>query len=94
VDFSFMSWSISPHNEEDNIPAVESFEEGGTYVLGGSSEADLNVTYNYGKYFLFKSLHGKKAGETISDLEEAVKRLGTEQDSDHWEPTAGNVGHT
>ena len=28
--------------------------EGGTFALGGISEAELNVTYNYGKIFNFK----------------------------------------
>lgn len=31
--------------------AVERHAEGGTYVMGGTDEAELNVTYNYGRHF-------------------------------------------
>ena len=85
-----MSWWISLHDKEGKIPEVESFEEGGTYILGCSTEADLNVIYNCGKHFDFDSLHGKKAGDTIPELEAAVTRLGTKQHADYWQPTEGN----
>ena len=68
-------------------------KKAGRYVLGSSLEADLNATYNDGKHFPFKSLHGKKAGDTIPQLEDAVKRLGTEQHRNYWEPTAGSTGY-
>ena len=44
-----MSYWVSLHDENGDIVDVETFEEGGTQVVGGSTEADLNVTYNYGK---------------------------------------------
>ena len=32
--------------------SVEPFAEGGTYVMGGSTDAELNVTWNYGPRFV------------------------------------------
>ena|ERR1017187_9297416 len=88
-----MSYWVSLQNDRGEIPEVDSFEEGGTYAMGGSTEADLSVTYNYSKLFSVKNeLHGKYAYETIPILEAAVKRFGTEKSADYWEPTEGNVG--
>jgi hypothetical protein len=88
-----MSWWISLRDEKNEIYCdVPKYEEGGTYVSGGSTIADINVTYNYGGLFGFGLLHGKKASETIPTLEEAVSRLGTVKDDNYWSPTEGNVG--
>ena len=97
-----MSWWI---NLEGAGP-VEHFEDGGTYVLGGQTNAELNITYNYGGLFrtalrdsdpdksnvLGRLFHGKKAGDTIEMLRIAVEELGTETSNDYWEPTPGNAG--
>ena len=81
------------------IVEVPSFSEGGTYAIGGSTEADLNVTYNYAPFFWehlgeggLKSLDGKLAKDTIEVIEKAVQALGTERDNDYWKATAGNAG--
>ncbi len=89
-----MSWWVSLNDPAtSSLVTVERFTDGGTYAIGGSTEADLNVTYNYGRHFDFNALDGKKAADTIPVLEEAVQRLGTEQDADYWNPTPGNTGH-
>lgn len=78
---------------------VPRFTDGGTYPVGGTTEAELNITYNYGKYYWLcfegglRWLHGKQAGVTIERLERAVRLLGTTQDFDYWKPTPGNCGH-
>ncbi len=85
---------------EGNI-TVPAHTEGGTYVLGGSGRADLNVTYNYGKFFYdvidselgIRWLYGKTGAETSERLADAVAILGTEQDDDYWASTPGNAGH-
>ena len=92
-----MSYWVSLYNETGQIVEVEPFEEGGTYVLGGSDEAELNITYNYTKCyapfgFHLTDLDNKMASETIPKLEELVEKLGTEQDDDYWKPTNGNAG--
>jgi hypothetical protein len=86
---------------------VEPFEDGGTYVVGGTCEAELNVTYNYGGEFrrawaddpnpsgsgvLVRMLDGKRAGDVIEILEHGAEVLGTDRALDYWEPTPGNAG--
>lgn len=69
-------------------------EDGGTYVLGGTNECELNVTYNYSKLFNVKiRLDEQIAENTIDSLHWAVEVLGTERYQDYWAPTVGNVGH-
>ena len=75
--------------------------EGGIYKLGGSVDAELNITYNYSPYYYqqidkkngLRWLDGKKAEDCAKRLERAVKALGTEQNDDYWKPTAGNAGY-
>jgi hypothetical protein len=89
-----MSWWISLQDEQGEVVSVEPFTEGGTYALGGSTEAELNVTYNYGKHFAFRDeLDGKKASEVTALMETKIAELGTEQSADYWEASPGNVGH-
>ncbi len=81
--------------------SVESHQEGGIYVVDGSEEADLNVTYNYGQHFRdalnsedgIKWLHERRAGDCIGRLERAVILLGVYRDKDYWAATPGNAGH-
>ncbi len=86
-----MSYWISLIDKEGTIPEVESFQEGGTQVIGGSNEADLNVTYNYAKHFPFRDLHEKKASDTLPMFDEAIARLKDDVKDDYWEPTEGNT---
>jgi hypothetical protein len=46
-----VSWWISLEDTKGRILEVEPFEEGGTYMLGGTTQADLNITYNYSGLF-------------------------------------------
>ena len=68
--------------------------EGGTQPVGGTTDAELNVTSNYGKHFDFARLHGLRAIQTYFVLHDAVTRFGTERSADYWDPTPGNVGAT
>ena len=100
-----MSWWV--YLEEPNGEPVEvaHHAEGGTYVMGGITVAELNVTYNYGGQFrealpelegsgiLKVMLHGKTGADTIPLLERVVEHCGTDQSDDYWEPTPGNAGH-
>jgi len=85
--------------EQDCEPvAVEPFTDGGTYAVGGSSDAELNVTYNYGEVFsLFgwslKKLHQVRAGDTVDALEHLAAKLPNKPyKADYWAPTPGNAG--
>jgi hypothetical protein len=73
--------------------------KGGTYALGGTLTAELNITYNYGTFYYqtlgdngIRSLYGLTAQEVIPLLAEAVAVLGAKRHSNYWEPTPGNAG--
>lgn len=96
-----MSYDISLIDKDGEPVTVELFEEGGTLPLGGTDKTTLNVTYNYSMHFYshldhvkgIRWLYGKQAKDTIKQLEQAVKELGMEQNSDYWLATEGNAGY-
>jgi hypothetical protein len=72
--------------------------KGGTYAVGGTTEASLNITYNYSDHFyrLFgdkgiRSIYGKTGAESIPILETAAGKLGDDVSDDYWESTEGNA---
>ncbi len=87
-----VSWDIYLEDESGKTVTVARHEDGGTFAVGGTTDAELNVTYNYGKHFKFRELDGHLANETMVFLGSAVGRLGTIRDSEYWKPTEGNVG--
>lgn len=86
-----MSYWIYLEDENGPVP-VENHAEGGTYAIGGIGSAEVNVTYNYARYFDFRALNGKTGVETLPELSKAVEKLGTDRHPDYWEPTPGNAG--
>jgi len=74
--------------------------KGGTYAVGGTNEAWINITYNYGRYYHkyidkekgIRWLYGKVATICIPVLERAIRELGTKQSKDYWKSTRGNAG--
>jgi hypothetical protein len=95
-----MSWELKLNDKEGKPVEVDVFEEGGTYAVGGTNLAELNVTYNYGKVLRevwngesLTLLNGKNAGRMLKLLRDSVKVLGTKQDNDYWNATEGNVGY-
>ena len=88
-----MSWWVYLSKDTGEIVEVPRHSEGGTYVMGGTLNAELNVTYNYGKHFDFKELDGKTGEEAKPLLAKAVEDLGMKRDDDYWNPTKGNVGY-
>ena len=71
---------------------------GGTYEVGGTREARLNVTYNYAPHSYrtmgekgIRELYGKRAIDTVPLLEKAISELKTDVNDDYWEPTEGNA---
>lgn len=72
---------------------------GGTYCLGGTKEAWLNITYNYGQHFYrvldsdkgIRILYGKTGAESIPLLKDGITQLGDDVSDDYWEPTEGNA---
>lgn len=72
--------------------------KGGTYQLGGTQEAWLNITYNYSKiirnvlgYSLY-DLNGKLVKETIPTIEKAISKLSEEDKTEnYWDATEYNT---
>ena len=95
-----MSFWVSLVDENDQYKTVESFSEGGTMAIGGCTDADLNITYNYSPFYYkhlnkdegLRWLDGKTAKETTSKLEHAVLILGTKRVGNYWAATPGNAG--
>ena len=95
-----MSYDVSLIDVNGNICSVPSHEEGGNYVLGGTSLSELNITYNYSSSFEavlgksgIKLLDRRLASDTIPSLVSAIVALGTGRDKDYWQPTDGNAGY-
>lgn len=87
-----MSYDISLCDKEGNMLPAPPHEEGGTYAVGGTGRAELNVTYNYSRHFNFRGLDGRVASETMPEMKAAIKKLGTKRDADYWASTPGNAG--
>lgn len=85
----------------DEVAQIERHEEGGTYLIGGNTDAHLNVTYNYAGYYYehldadkgIRWLYGKQAKDTVERLEKAIETLGIKRIGDYWEPSSGNAGY-
>lgn len=72
--------------------------KGGTYALGGTTEAWLNITWNYSKHFYrvfgekgIRELYGKTGAESLSILEKAIAQLKDDVSDDYWKDTEGNA---
>lgn len=96
-----MSWNVCLKDKDGNLVEVEKFEDGGTYLVGGSTEACLNITYNYSRFYYeyldkkngIRWLDDREAEKCIDKLLCAFKELGIERGSDYWAPTPGNAGY-
>jgi hypothetical protein len=76
---------------------------GGTYAIGGTTEAHLNVTYNYAKHYYrvfneaaglesgIRSIYGMSGAESVPVLQKAAALLGDDVHDDYWTPTEGNA---
>ena len=70
--------------ETSDLLAVPRHFEGGTLLMDGNTEADLNITYNYSSVydrfnFNIRDLYGKTGAETSDVLLKLVLALGTER---------------
>lgn len=71
---------------------------GGTYAMGGTREAHLNITYNYGAAFRrvlgeggIRTIYGMTGAESIPVLEAAAARLADDATGNYWDATDGNA---
>lgn len=94
-----MSYDVSLENDK-GVVAVGSHKEGGTYAKGGTTDAEMSVTYNYSQHYLdeldraagLKWLDGKVAKFCVDRLGQAIHKLGDTPDHDYWKATPGNAG--
>lgn len=95
-----MSYDIHLSNPDGSTVEFESPHDltGGTYQLGGTRDAWLNVTYNYAPHFYrvlgdmgIRSIYGMTGLDSVLVLETGIKQLGTDTDPDYWAPTEGNA---
>lgn len=71
---------------------------GGTYVLGGNSRAELNITYNYCSHYRktiglngIRTIYGMTGAQSIPVLKDAANKLGDDVNEDYWKATEGNA---
>lgn len=96
-----MSWDVDVCNQDNKTVELSQPQhiKGGIYPVGGTRRAEINITYNYGRYyrdFWFESLfelNNMSLDKAIPQLEKAVAALGTETTDNYWQSTAGNAGH-
>lgn len=96
-----MSYSIRLCDPVDK--AVILFDDphmmaGGTYAVGGTREAWLSVTYNYGAIYCrvmgtdgIRSIYGMTGAESLPLLVGAATILDDDVSNDYWEATEGNA---
>lgn len=72
--------------------------KGGTYVVGGTPLAWLNITYNYANHYYkvfghkgIRTIYGKTGAESIPILKEAISKLGDDVTDNYWDSTEGNA---
>ena len=73
--------------------------QGGNCVIGGTTAAWLNVTYNYGKFYYqtidkdkgIRAIYGMTGAESIPALKRAIAQLGDDVSDNYWDPTEGNA---
>lgn len=72
--------------------------KGGTYAVGGTTAASLNITYNYSEHFYktfgkkgIRTIYGMTGAESIPVLENASRKLSNNASDDYWEATEGNA---
>lgn len=70
---------------------------GGTYQVGGTTDAHLNITYNYAPHFSslgekgIRTLYGMSGADSIPLLEKTISLLANDIHDNYWEPTEGNA---
>ena len=96
-----MSYDISlvdPVTRETLLVESPHHIRGGMYAIGGTTEAWLNITWNYSKFYYrvfgekgIRTIYGMTGAESIPVIKAAMDKLGDDVDPDYWEPTEGNA---
>lgn len=96
-----MSYNITlnePVGGEPIMLGAPHLMRGGTYAMGGTQEAWLNITYNYGKHYYrvfgnkgIRAIYGMTGAESIPVIKDAMAKLADDVSEDYWEGTEGNA---
>jgi len=92
-----MSYWVYVQKDGATCDSAWSHSDGGTYVVGGTAEMALNVTYNYGKLLAevlpggLRGLYGKEVKEALPLLKVGVEKLVGEPSENYWEACPGNA---
>lgn len=76
------------------------YMKGGTYCLGGTTSASLNITYNYAKFFSplgeagIRTIYGMTGADSIPLLEGLIAKLKDDVSDNYWDATEGNAKHS
>jgi hypothetical protein len=72
--------------------------KGGTFAVGGTTEAHLNITYNYSPHYYrtmgekgISTIYGMTGAQSIPVLRDAAAMLADDVAKNYWEPTEGNA---
>jgi len=95
---SYDMYLIDPVTKEVLETTTEHLMTGGTYVVGGTKEMWLNITYNYSSIFQkvmgkdgIHKIEGMSAVDSIPILQSAINKLKDNVDSNYWNATEGNA---
>lgn len=96
-----MGYDMKLIGEDGEIAQVDRHSEGGVHPIGGTTNAEISITYNYSKFFYdvidkergIRCIYDRPAGECIKKLVDAIHVLGVYKDEDYWSATPGNAGH-
>jgi hypothetical protein len=95
---SYDIYLVNPVNGEKLILDAPHQMRGGTYALGGTYEAHLNITYNYSKHYYkvlgdkgIRTIYGMTGADSIPVLQVAADWLDDDLSENYWEPTEGNA---
>lgn len=95
---SYDIWLCDPVSKERIMFDEPHTMTGGTYAMGGTREAWLNVTYNYGGIYRrvmgddgIRSIYGMTGAESLPLLVGAATILADDASDDYWEATEGNA---
>ena len=96
-----MSYDLTLHNPDGSVVNLDHKHQlrGGTYDAGGTTEATLNVTYNYANLLDLvwpvvgiHVLEGLTALESVEVLTKGMLSIPWQPpDEDYWKSTQGNV---
>jgi hypothetical protein len=89
---------VEPTTKETIVFEFTHQIKGGTYQMGGTDKAKLNITYNYSPFYYkflgkkgIRTIYGLTGAESIPLFKKAISNLKDDVDADYWKATEGNA---